>query len=102
VIYPLYPRSFQDSDGDGVGDLNGILQRLDYLNDGSRRSLSIDAILLLPTFGSPMVDFGYDVSDYCTVDPLFGSLDTQDADPDSLLNLYRRLSQLKHGAAAQS
>ena len=69
VIYQIYPRSFQDSNGDGVGDLNGITQRLDYI-----ASLGVDAIWLSPFFTSPMADFGYDVSDYKDVDPLFGTL----------------------------
>ena len=76
VVYQIYPRSFQDSDGDGVGDLAGIERRLDYLT-----ALGVDAIWLSPIFPSPMADFGYDVSDYCGVDPLFGSL----ADFDRLL-----------------
>lgn len=76
VIYQIYPRSFQDSDGDGVGDLKGIERRLDYLG-----GLGIDAIWLSPIFPSPMADFGYDVADYCGVDPLFGTL----ADFDHLL-----------------
>ena len=74
VFYEIYVRSFQDSDGDGVGDLNGIAQRLDYLNDGTPRSLGVDALWLTPINPSPMHDFGYDVSDYTAVDPLFGSL----------------------------
>jgi len=69
VIYQVYPRSFQDSDGDGVGDLAGIERRLDYLV-----TLGVDAIWLSPIFPSPMADFGYDVADYCGVDPLFGDL----------------------------
>ena len=69
VIYQIYPRSFQDSNGDGVGDLDGIRRRLDYLE-----ALGIDAIWLSPIFPSPMADFGYDVSDYCGVDPIFGNL----------------------------
>jgi oligo-1,6-glucosidase/alpha-glucosidase len=73
VIYQIYPRSFQDSDGDGVGDLRGIERRLDYLGD-----LGIDAIWLSPIFPSPMADFGYDVADYTGIDPLFGSLDDFD------------------------
>lgn len=73
VVYQVYPRSFQDSDGDGVGDLRGIAQRLDYL-----AGLGIDAIWLSPIFPSPMADFGYDVADYCDIDPLFGSLDDFD------------------------
>jgi alpha-glucosidase len=70
IIYQIYPRSFQDSNGDGVGDLKGVTQRLDYLT-----SLGITAIWFSPIFPSPMKDFGYDVSDYKNVDPLFGTLD---------------------------
>lgn len=69
VIYQIYPRSFQDSDGDGVGDLAGIEQRLDYVT-----SLGVNAIWLSPIFPSPMADFGYDVADYCDIEPLFGDL----------------------------
>ena len=69
VIYQIYPRSFQDSNGDGVGDLPGITQRLDYV-----ANLGVDAVWLSPFFTSPMRDFGYDVSDYCGVDPVFGTL----------------------------
>ncbi len=69
VIYEIYPRSFQDSNGDGVGDLNGIAQRLDYLE-----ALGVDAIWIGPFFPSPQVDFGYDISDYEAVDPQFGTL----------------------------
>jgi alpha-glucosidase len=75
VIYHIYPRSFADSDGDGVGDLAGITARLDYLNDGTPASLGVDAIWLSPFYPSPMKDFGYDVADYTDVDPLFGTLD---------------------------
>jgi alpha-glucosidase len=74
VFYEIYVRSFQDSDGDGIGDLTGITRRLDYLNDGTPQSLGIDAIWLTPINPSPMRDFGYDVSDYCAVDPVYGTL----------------------------
>jgi len=74
VIYQIYPRSFQDSNGDGIGDLCGIVQRLPYI-----ASLGVDAIWISPFFTSPMKDFGYDVSDYCDVDPMFGSLADFDA-----------------------
>lgn len=76
VIYQIYPRSFRDTNGDGVGDLQGIIDSLDYLNDGTRHSLGVDAIWLSPVYPSPQADFGYDVSDYCNIDPLFGTLDT--------------------------
>lgn len=83
VIYQIYPRSFCDSNGDGVGDLNGILQRLDYLSD----TLGVDAIWLSPIYPSPMHDFGYDVADYCDIHPLFGTM----ADFDRLLaEVHRR------------
>ncbi|HUG13444.1 MAG TPA: alpha-amylase family glycosyl hydrolase [Thermomicrobiales bacterium] len=78
VVYQIYPRSFQDSNGDGIGDLQGIIDRLDYVNDGTDRSLGVDAIWLSPTFPSPMKDFGYDVSDYCDVHPDFGDLAAMD------------------------
>jgi alpha-glucosidase len=74
VFYEIYVRSFQDSDADGIGDLPGLIQRLDYLNDGTPNSLGVDALWLTPINPSPMYDFGYDVSDYCAVDPLFGKL----------------------------
>jgi alpha-glucosidase len=76
VIYQVYPRSFQDTDGDGVGDIRGITQRLPYLVD-----LGVDAVWLSPIFTSPMADFGYDVADYTGIDPLFGTL----ADLDEFL-----------------
>jgi alpha-glucosidase len=69
VIYEIYPRSFQDSNGDGIGDLNGITARLDYL-----KALGVDAIWLTPCYPSPQVDFGYDISDYKNIDPQYGTL----------------------------
>ncbi|MBO6577078.1 MAG: DUF3459 domain-containing protein [Rhodothermales bacterium] len=69
VVYQIYPRSYQDSTGDGIGDLPGIIERLDYVQD-----LGVDAIWISPFFTSPMADFGYDVADYCDVDPIFGSI----------------------------
>ena len=82
VIYQIYPRSYQDSDGDGIGDLQGIVSRLPYI-----ASLGVDAIWISPFFKSPMKDFGYDVSDYCDVDPMFGTL----ADFDALTAEAHRL-----------
>ncbi|MEO0484302.1 MAG: alpha-amylase family glycosyl hydrolase [Pseudomonadota bacterium] len=81
VIYQIYPRSYQDSNGDGIGDLLGIVQRLPYI-----ASLGVDAIWISPFFTSPMKDFGYDVSDYCDVDPMFGTL----ADFDVLVETAHR------------
>ena len=78
VIYQIYPRSFKDTTGNGIGDLPGIIEELDYLNDGTEDSLGIDAIWLSPITPSPMADFGYDVADYCDVHPLFGDLATFD------------------------
>jgi alpha-glucosidase len=73
VFYQIYPRSFMDSDGDGIGDLQGIIERLDYLVE-----LGVDAIWISPIFASPMVDYGYDVSDYRDIHPVFGDLATFD------------------------
>ena len=69
VFYQIYPKSFQDTNGDGIGDLKGIISRLDYLQE-----LGIDGIWLSPVCASPQVDNGYDVSDYCAIDPMFGSM----------------------------
>ena len=69
VIYEIYPRSFGDSNGDGVGDLNGITEHLDYL-----QKLGVDAIWIAPMYPSPQVDFGYDISDYENVDPQYGTM----------------------------
>jgi alpha-glucosidase len=74
IFYQVYPRSFQDTDGDGVGDIRGIIERLPYL-----KSLGIDAVWLSPIFPSPMADFGYDISDYTGIDLLFGTMDDFDA-----------------------
>src|SRR5688572_31412992 len=76
VIYQIYPRSFMDSDGDGVGDLPGVLSRLDHLT-----WLGVDGLWLSPIYPSPMADFGYDVADFCDIDPIFGSM----ADADALV-----------------
>jgi alpha-glucosidase len=82
VVYEIYPRSFQDSNGDGIGDLAGILARLDYLVQ-----LGVDAVWISPIYPSPMADFGYDVADYCGIDPIFGTME----DFDRLLTeLHRR------------
>jgi alpha-glucosidase len=82
VIYQVYPRSFQDTDGDGVGDLKGITRRLEYIEQ-----LGVDAVWISPFCKSPQKDYGYDVADYCAVDPLFGTLE----DFDALLAEARRL-----------
>ena len=74
AIYQIYPRSFADANGDGIGDLPGIRDHLDYLNDGTDGSLGVGAIWLSPFYRSPMADFGYDISDYTDVDPVFGTL----------------------------
>lgn len=82
VIYQVYPRSFADSNGDGIGDLPGITSKLDYI-----ASLGVDIVWISPFFTSPMKDFGYDVADYCDVDPIFGTL----ADFDALLSRAHEL-----------
>ena len=81
ILYEVYPRSFQDSNGDGIGDLQGILQRLDYL-----AGLGIKAVWIAPFYPSPMADFGYDIADYCNIDPIFGTL----ADFDQLLQAIHK------------
>jgi alpha-glucosidase len=86
VTYQIYPRSFADANGDGVGDLRGIAEHLDYLNDGTDTSLGVTAIWLSPFYRSPMADFGYDISDYTDVDPVFGTLQ----DFDHLVGEARR------------
>ena len=82
VIYQIYPRSYLDTTGSGVGDLNGITQKLDYIRD-----LGVDGIWISPFFTSPMKDYGYDVADYCDVDPIFGSL----SDFDTLISRAHKL-----------
>jgi len=69
VFYEIYPRSFADSNNDGIGDLNGIASKLDYLKE-----LGVDALWITPCFPSPQVDFGYDVSDYEAIDPMYGTM----------------------------
>ena len=76
LIYEVYPRSFQDTNGDGIGDINGIIQRLDYL-----QSMRVNAVWLTPIYPSPLVDFGYDISNYEAIDPIYGSM----ADFDRLM-----------------
>ena len=73
VVYQIYPRSFQDSNGDGIGDLKGITSRLDYIAD-----LGVDVIWLSPVYQSPQDDNGYDISDYEAIDPIFGTMDDMD------------------------
>ncbi|WP_416221531.1 alpha-amylase family glycosyl hydrolase [Rhodoferax sp.] len=95
VIYQIYPRSFADSNGDGIGDLDGITAKLDYV-----AALGADGIWLSPFFKSPMKDFGYDVSDYCDVDPMFGTV----ADFRTLVDRAHALGSEGHdrpGALAQ-
>ena len=74
IFYQIYPRSFQDSNADGIGDIAGIIERLPYV-----LALGVDAVWLSPIFPSPMADFGYDISDYTGIDPLFGSIEDFDA-----------------------
>ena len=73
VAYQIYPKSFYDSNGDGIGDLPGILEKLDYLEE-----LGVDILWISPVFRSPMVDNGYDISDYYAIDPMFGTMEDMD------------------------
>ena len=75
VIYQIYLRSFYDSNNDGIGDLKGVIEKLDHLNDGNGGGLGIDAIWISPFFPSPQADFGYDVSEYCDIDTDYGTLE---------------------------
>lgn len=75
VVYQIYPRSFLDTNGDGIGDLNGITQKLDYLNNGTPNSLGVDALWINPFYLCPQYDFGYDVQDYRKVDPQYGTME---------------------------
>ncbi|MGM0123195.1 glucan 1,6-alpha-glucosidase [Enterococcus sp. AZ194] len=84
VVYQIYPKSFQGSDGDGVGDIRGITNRLDYLNE-----LGITIIWICPIYQSPMDDGGYDISDYYTVDELFGT-------NDDLKELIKKSKRIRH------
>lgn len=85
AIYQIYPRSFMDANGDGIGDLRGVIDRLDYLS-GENDSLGVDAIWFSPFYPSPLADFGYDISDYCDIHPDFGTLDD-----------FRELLEKAHG-----
>ena len=69
-VYQIYPKSFKDSNGDGIGDLNGVIEKLDYL-----KMLGVDYLWLTPFFLSPQKDNGYDIEDYCRIDPLFGTME---------------------------
>ena len=93
VVYQIYPRSFADSDGDGIGDLGGIIDRLDHLE-----RLGVDAVWLSPVYRSPMVDNGYDISDYQDVEPLFGSLEQLD---ELIAAAHARGMRRDHGPGRQ-
>ena len=90
VVYQIYPLSFKDSNADGKGDLGGIIEKLDYLNDG-KESLGIKAVWISPVYKSPMIDGGYDISDYYDIDPLFGDIKTFDR---LVSELHRRKMKL--------
>jgi len=87
VVYQIYPSSFQDSNGDGVGDIRGIINRLPYLQDGTENSLGIGAVWLCPIYTSPMKDFGYDIADFYNIDSRFGTLKDFD---ELVLGLHKR------------
>ena len=87
VIYQIYPRSFQDSNDDGIGDLKGITSRLNYLSE-----LGVDAIWISPFFKSPQKDFGYDVSDYYNINPEYGTLE----DFELLINKAHNLTSVSY------
>ncbi len=87
VIYQIYPRSFKDTTGNGIGDLSGVIEKLDYLSD----TLGVDAIWLSPFYPSPMADFGYDVANYVDIHPLFGNMQTFD---ELVLQAHRRELQV--------
>ena len=89
VIYQIYPRSFQDTNGDGIGDLRGITQHLPYL-----ANLGVDAIWISPFFKSPMLDFGYDVSNYKEVDPMFGTMADFDDEMKKLKKLMKIIKKI--------
>lgn len=76
VVYEIYPLSFKDSNGDGKGDIGGILEKIDYLNDGTDNSLGINALWICPVYSSPLYDFGYDISNFTDIDPVFGDMKT--------------------------
>ena len=93
VVYQVYPRSFMDGDGDGIGDIPGITSRLDHLLE-----LGVDVLWLSPVYASPMDDNGYDISDYQDIDPLFGSL----SDIDALIDgCHARRDQAGHGPGGE-
>ena len=93
VVYQIYPRSFADSDGDGIGDLGGIISKIDYLAD-----LGVDVLWLSPVYPSPQDDNGYDISDYQDIEPVFGSLEVFD---ELLAKAARARDQAGHGSRRQ-
>ncbi len=87
-MYQIYPRSYQDSDGDGIGDIQGIISRLDYLVE-----IGVEAVWISPMYESPMADFGYDISDFRNIDPIFGDLDDFD---ELVTEMHNRGRQTKY------